>query len=256
VLSLWLLQFFIWFCLCSFPFFSLVGFSENCWFPEFEDWFGGHLLLGHYPWIILSHWLEHIMYVLRSSSLIRNSQTRQNPNRNWNFESVREGLIFSYSSFTNIVSFLNSCCLQNLRTFWQFLSSGTVAHWPGTTPHRHCRTLAGHCHSSSKVFLGVFLWKFGFQINFFCPFALIILSGTWLEQPIDTWLSCSFLECFGVPRGLDWVRESSHKLLIEKFLVAPIHPLWSPHQSFMHLVVISILSIQLSIRTSCHNTWV
>jgi hypothetical protein len=33
-----------------------------------------------------------------------------------------------------------------------------------------------------------------------------------------------FCGVFGAPRGLDWVRESSHELLIEKFLVAPIHP--------------------------------
>jgi hypothetical protein len=32
------------------------------------------------------------------------------------------------------------------------------------------------------------------------------------------------MEFFGVPRGLDWVRESSHTLLFEKILVAPIHP--------------------------------
>jgi hypothetical protein len=31
----------------------------------------------------------------------------------------------------------------------------------------------------------------------------MLFLGTWLEKLIDTWLSCSFLECFGVRSALD-----------------------------------------------------
>jgi hypothetical protein len=42
---------------------------------------------------------------------------------------------------------------------------------------------------------------------------------------IDLWLICCFVECFCCPWRFDWVRESSHIVLVGlEFVVAPIHP--------------------------------
>jgi hypothetical protein len=212
VLSLWLLQFFIWFCLHSGFLSSLFGFWENLCFLKL--WFVLGIALG---WRSLVRPLQ----TSSSSSFWLWSQFYfefiwENPKKTqskWDSEFVHGVLICSSSAPWNI--FFSS--MLNAYKIWedsvQILRCDTPAHLCGTAALRHCRSTERHFRSCRSELLILVFYR-----QLCCFFSSILV------QSIDTRLICIVPHCFWSPMGF-WVEIWDQVIMLscrEKF-VAPIH---------------------------------
>lgn len=131
------------------------------------------------------------------------------------FEYIHGVLICSSSNSIRYLLFLYVWCLWTLRRFWGFLLCGTVTAWHYQSSKWHYRLVF------SVVLLLVF-----------CRHLSCLLASS-LVWSIDTGMIYVVLCKFVSPIwcGLKW--ESSLSVPSwREILVAPIHPLWSPHRSF------------------------
>jgi hypothetical protein len=129
-------------------------------------------------------------------------------------------------------------CLVLGETSWIILFPSTPASYEvctdfdhfcpsGTTATRHSRPSTRHCCLTCFVFLPLK----------FCRRLCRFLSSS-LVYSIDIRLSITVLQSFSSLVGLRWSWDQSHGVVLERdFLVAPIHPLWSPHRSFTFIQV-------------------
>jgi hypothetical protein len=182
---------------------------------NFESfWYGFYLELICGEVGSLDHCIHSYDAVLgRDPSKFLSDFVLRKPHHSRDFWCVVWFLVCSGSYFTRELILPHANCLSNLRLFWAFLLAQHC---------RQCQTSGRHYRSYFIVILTlIFSRKFG-----------LLLLGV-LVHTNDTGLHCTLVCCSESVEGFGvefW--DQSHVLARREFLVAPIHPLWSPHRSY------------------------